>query len=63
MEFTNELDQPIEEIRSELEFARAVTALMMVIKVDFEEMKSHRAELRFEARRDRITRDLDRLAS
>lgn len=63
MEFVNELDQPIEEIRRELEFARAVTALMMVIKADFEETKSRRAELRFEARNDRVTQELDRLAS
>lgn len=63
MEFANELDQPIEEIRRELEFARAVTALMMVMKVDFEETQSNRAEIRFEARRNRVTRDLERLAS
>ena len=63
MEFKNELDQPIEEIRRELEFARAVTALMMVIQCDFEETKTHRAELRFDARRKRVTQELDRLAS
>jgi hypothetical protein len=59
----NELDQPLHEIREELEFARALTALMMAIKLDFSETEGNRAQYRLKARNDKITEELHRLAS
>lgn len=59
----NELDQPIHEIREELEFARALTALMMTIELDFAETESNCLEFRVKARHDRVNEDLRRLAS
>lgn len=59
----NELEQPIDEIRKELEFARALTALMMTVQLDFEETISNRVEFRVKERHDKVNQELRRLAS
>lgn len=51
------------KIKEELAFARALTALTMVISMDIREIESNRMECRLTAGRTAIESELNRLAS
>jgi hypothetical protein len=51
------------EIENEIDFARAVTALMMAVKLNAEDTKSNRAELRLKSNYKSFESDVEKRAS
>ena len=52
-----------DNIKNEIDFARAVTALMMAIKLDVSDMDANKAEMRLDTNFRKFEADIDRRAS
>ena len=52
-----------DNIKNEIDFARAVTALMMAIKLDVSDTDAHKAEMRLGTSFRKFEADIDRRAS
>lgn len=51
------------QIKNEIDFARAVTALMMAVKLDVSDTQAHRAKIKLDSNYARFEADVEKRAS